>query len=191
MVLKSAVTLALACLALAGCVAGPSEPLSEASVSSTTWLTITDDGVGPLTAGTPWRDATLATVAPGADIRTVEAAQESRTTWTRAAFINDIQAVQFFKDGDTVGEIHGVGQNLTGPNGERLGMTMRQARIARSDCRAGRDLWTGMAVCKPRGSSHVSLIFSIPQYNGPFDGLPSAEDLERASLMRIVWHARA
>jgi hypothetical protein len=190
MAFRSVLALVLIPLALAGCVA-ESEPLPDAAVSSTTWLTITDDGVGPLTAGAPFQDATLATVAPGADIRTVEAAQESRTTWTRAAFINDIQAVQFFKDGNTVGEIHGVSQNLTGPNGERLGMTMRQARVARSDCRAGRDLWTGMAVCKARGAEHVSLVFSIPQYAGPFDVLPSADDLERATLMRIVWNARA
>jgi hypothetical protein len=179
-------------LALAGCVATPAEPLSEAKVSSETWLRITDEGVGPLSAGTPFQEKVLATVAPGAEIRPVEAAQERSTTWTRAAFINNVQAVQFFKgDGGTVGEIHGVGQNLSGPNGERIGMSMRQAGVSRADCRNGEALWRGMAVCRARGTRHVSLIFSIPQYEGPFDSLPSDEDLRRAELMRIVWHANA
>lgn len=100
--------------------------------------------------------------------------------------------MQFFKGrGNTVAEMHGVGQNLAGPNGERIGMTMAQARVARRDCRAGRNLWRGMAVCTARGTRHVELVFSIPGYDGPLDSLPSARDLEEARLQRIVWKAQS
>ena len=188
--LAAASSAVLLVVALAGCVAGPAEPLSAASVSSDTWLIITDDGAGSVRSGTPYNETTLATVAPGADIRSIQTAQEHKVAWTQAAFIDETQAVQFFKGGsNTVGEIHGVSQHLKGPNGERIGMTMAQAGVSRRDCRNGEDLWRGMAVCKARGSRHVQLVFSIPQYDGPFDSLASAEDLKRAELQRIVWRA--
>ena len=191
MVRSFALLAALTAATLAGCVAGPpAEPLSEASVSSSTWLVITDKGVGNVQAGTPYTETSLAEVAPGADIRTIQTAKESNTAWTHAAFIGEEQAVQFFKGpSNTVGEMHGVSQHLKGPNGERIGMTMAQAGVRRGDCRNGKDLWIGMAVCKARGASHVELVFAIPQYDGPFDRLASPEDLKRAELQRIVWRA--
>lgn len=185
--------LALTCLFLAGCVADvPIEPVSEASVSPDTWLVITADGAGAIKSGTPYTEATLATVAPGADIRSIQTANEKSTTWTHAAFIGEVQAVQFFKgSGGVVSEMHGVAQHLAGPNGERIGMTMRQAGVRRGDCRNGVSLWRGMAVCEARRAANVSLVFSIPEYSGPFDSLASSEDLERAELQRIVWHAKS
>lgn len=177
-------------LALAGC-AAPAGPLSEDRVSSTTWLVITDEGAGGVRSGTPYTEATLATVVPGAEIQSVQTAVEDRTVWSHAAFVDGVQAVQFFKAADgTVGELHGVSPHLAGPNGERIGMTMRQARVRRRDCRNGRKLWRGMAVCKARGSKRVTLIFAIPEYKGPFERLASAEDLKRAELQRIVWRAK-
>ena len=89
-----------------------------------------------------------------------------------------------------VGEIHGVGEDVAGPNGEKIGMTMRQAGVSRRMCRNGKALWRGMAICKARSAGNVSLVFSIPQYEGPFDRLPSARDLKRARLQRIVWRAK-
>jgi hypothetical protein len=179
-------------LLLAGCVAGGIEPITTAEVSSKTWLVITDAGAGAVRSGTPYLEATLAGVAEGAEIRSIQTAKEDATTWTHAAFIDDIQAVQFFKGrGNTVAEIHGVGQNLAGPNGEKIGMSMRQAGVSRRNCRNGRSLWRGMAICEARGTRKVKLVFSIPGYEGPFDRLPSARDLKRARLQRIVWRADA
>ncbi len=183
--------MALAAL-MAGCSAGgpggPAEALTAASVSSATWLTITDDGAGPVTGTTSYNEAALASVSPNADIRSIQTANERKVAWTHAAFIDGTQAVQFFKGrGNKVAEIHGVSQHLTGPNGERIGMTMNQARVGRRQCRAGKALWRGMAVCKARGTKHVKLVFSIPGYEGPFNKLPSSDDLKRAELQRIVW----
>ncbi len=70
-------------------------------------------------------------------------------------------------------------------------MSMRQAKVRRADCRNGRKLWRGMAVCKARGTSRVTLVFAIPGFTGPFDRLPSAEELKRAELQRIVWTAKS
>ncbi len=181
----------MSALLAAGCVANPAEPLTEDRVSSSTWLVMTDDGIGPVKSGTPYQETIMAQVAPGVEIRSIQTANETRTEWTHAAFMGEVQAVQFFKGpGNTVAEMHGVAQHLAGPNGERIGMSMAQARVTRRDCREGTDLWLGMAVCKARGAPHISLVFAIPQYAGPFDSLASAEDLQRAELQRIVWHAK-
>lgn len=159
-------------------------------VPADTWLQITDDGAGGVRSGTPYREDQMAQVADGAEIRSIQTAREDATAWTHAAFVGDVQAVQFFKgSGGTVGEMHGVTHNLAGPNGERIGMTMREAGIDRADCRNGRKLWRGMAVCSARGAERVTLVFAIPGYSGPFDTLPSARDLEQAELQRIVWRA--
>ncbi|WP_420392541.1 DUF1131 family protein [Acuticoccus sp.] len=185
-------TVLLLSLALASCGSGAVEPPSEDRVSVTTWLVMTDDGVGEVAHGTPYRGAALAGVAPGAEVRSIETAKEDATAWTHAAFVGEVQAVQFFEGRDgTVAEMHGVAQHLAGPNGERIGMTMRQAGVGRRDCRNGRRLWRGMAVCRARGSKNIELVFAIPQYDGPFDRLASAEDLERAELQRIVWRPNA
>ncbi|MEO1104075.1 MAG: DUF1131 family protein [Pseudomonadota bacterium] len=183
----------LLALVLAACSAGgPAEPLTALNVSNATWVKITDDGAGAVRAGTPYNETALAAVAPGADIRSIQTAKEDSTAWTHAAFIDETQAVQFFKGrGNIVGEIHGVSQHLEGPNGERIGMTMAQAGTKRRHCRNGKKLWRGMAVCKARGASHVELVFSIPEYEGPFNRLASAKDLQRAELQRIVWRAKS
>lgn len=177
----------LTCLVLTACVA---TDLPPDIVSDATYATITDRGVGSISGDTPYSSDALAAVLPGAEIRTIQTATEDGVTSTLAAFANGVQVVQFYRgSGGTVGAIHGVTQHLSGPNGERIGMSMRQAAVSRSSCRAGRNLWRGMAVCPAVRTDHVTLVFSIPGYQGPFDGLPSAQDLENAELQRIVWQA--
>ncbi|XWN30680.1 MAG: DUF1131 family protein [Devosia sp.] len=189
--MRRIVPLLLAAIVLKACVATPAAPVTEAAVSSSTFLVITDEGAGAINAATPYNEASLSAVAPDVEIRSIQTAIEDRTTWTHAAFVGEVQAVQFFKGpAGRVGEIHGVTQHLAGPNGERIGMTMAQAGVRRRDCRNGKSLWRGMAVCKARGARHVSLVFSIPQYEGPFNRLASSEDLKRAELQRIVWRAK-
>jgi len=176
---------------LAACAGGPAEPISASNVSPETRLVISDEGAGPVISGTPYTEAALAAVAADADIRSIQTARETTTAWTHAAFIDDVQQVQFFKGPDgAVGEIHGVGEDVAGPNGEKIGMTMRQAGVSRRMCRNGKALWRGMAICQARGAKSVSLVFSIPQYEGPFDRLASRKDLKRARLQRIVWRAQ-
>ena len=180
----------VACALAAGCSTGPSTPLGEAEASSSTWLVITDAGAGAVGPDTRYEEGALSRVAARADIRPIQTANEDATVWTHAAFIEDVQAVQFFEgSGGRVGELHGVTQHLAGPNGERIGMTMAHARVRGRDCRVGKALWRGMAICKARGARSVELVFSVPQYDGPFDRLPGEDDLKRAELQRIVWRA--
>lgn len=180
-------------LAVAGCSAAlPAEPVTDARVSSATWLVMTDSGIGPVTSGAAFDTVVMAQVVSGSEIRTVDAARESGATRAPAAFVEGQQAIQFFRgDDNTVGEMHGVSQHLAGPNGERIGMTMGQAGVRSGDCRVGKAEWRGMAVCKARRSDRIELVFAIPEFDGPFDSLPGDEQLAAAELQRIVWHARA
>ncbi|MDN3719787.1 DUF1131 family protein [Roseibium salinum] len=83
--------------------------------------------------------------------------------------------------------VHGVTHHLQGPNGERIGMTFSEVGSARSDCRVGKNLWRGMAICKSEGHPNVELVYAIPGYKGPFDQLPAENDLFDAELQRILW----
>lgn len=170
-------------LSLAGCVSG-----DDSSMSTDTYLTITSSGAGPINGSTRYSESALKEALPWGEIRGIQTARENSTAWTLAVFRDGIQVIQVFKgSGGKVGEIHGVTQHLTGPRGERIGMSMAQAGVSRSSCRVGRNLWRGMAVCPSRGASDVTLVFAIPGYRGPFNALPSASDLKDAELQRIIW----
>lgn len=170
-------------LSLAGCVSG------GGSTSSTdTYLTITSSGAGPINGSTRYSESAIKEALPWAEVRGITSARENSTAWTLAVYRDGIQVIQVYKGSDgNIDEIHGVTQHLTGPRGERIGMTLSEAGISRSSCRVGRNLWRGMAVCPSRGASDVTLVFAIPGYRGPFDELPSASDLRDAELQRIIW----
>jgi hypothetical protein len=171
-------------LSLAGCVSSD----GDATYPTETYLTITSSGAGPVNGSTRYSESALKEALPWGEVRTVQTAQENSTSWTLAVFRDGIQVIQVFKGaGGMVGEVHGVTQHLTGPRGERIGMSMAEAGVSRSSCRVGQNLWRGMAVCPSRGASDVTLVFAIPGYGGPFDELPSAGDLKDAELQRIIW----
>lgn len=151
-------------------------------------LAITDAGVGGLTPETGYGPKAIGQAMPSYEIETIQTAGESDTQWTYAAFLDGLQMLQIFKGtGGKIGVVHGVGDAVAGPNGERLGMTFAQARLPRSSCRVGKDLWRGMAICQAANTRKVSLVFAIAQYGGPFDRLPSPNDLKGATLQRILW----
>lgn len=151
-------------------------------------LTVTDAGAGGITPNTGYGPKAIGEALPGYSIETIQTAVEDGTKWTYAAFLDGLQMVQVFKGKDgKVGPVHGVGDAIAGPNGERLGMTFDQSRLPRSACRVGRKLWRGMAICKAHNSEAVSLVFAISGYQGPFDRLPDSADLSGATLQRIIW----
>ena len=151
-------------------------------------LTVTSAGVGGLNAQTGYGPKAIGAALPGYSIETIQTAVEDGTEWTYAAFLNGLQMVQIFKGkGGKIGLVHGVGDAMAGPNGERLGMTFDQSNLPRSACRVGRNLWRGMAICKAANSQNVSLVFAISGYTGPFDRLPDPNQLKGATLQRILW----
>ncbi|WP_316858126.1 DUF1131 family protein [uncultured Cohaesibacter sp.] len=151
-------------------------------------LSMTDAGVNGLTPETGYGPKAIAAAMPGYSIETIEAAGESGTQWTYAAFQNGLQMVQIFKgSGGKIGVVHGVGEAIAGPNGERLGMTFAQSRLPRSACRVGKSLWRGMAICKAANTNKITLVFAISEYRGPFNSLPPSSQLQKATLQRILW----
>ncbi|MEP3275273.1 MAG: DUF1131 family protein [Stappiaceae bacterium] len=182
----------VSCCALTACIAGSDGPdgaIGAISTSQTTLLTITKQGAGTITADTDYGSKSIESQLPGFTTQPVQIAVESKTLWTLAAFQDGFQVIQVLKGSNgKVGEIHGVTHHLAGPNGERIGMTFSQIGSSKSRCRVGKDLWRGMAVCPSKNAANVKLVYAIPGYQGPFDRLPTSEDLRGASLQRIVWN---
>ena len=151
-------------------------------------LMVTDAGIAGLTREVGYGPKAIGAALPGFQIETIQTAGENGTQWTYAAFLDGLQMVQIFKgSGGKIGVVHGVGDAMSGPNGERLGMSFAQVRLPRSACRVGKNLWRGMAICKAANTQSVSLVFAISGYQGPFDRLPSSSELDGATLQRILW----
>ena len=151
-------------------------------------LAVTDAGVGGLTSETHYGPKAIGEAMPGYQIETIQTAGETGTQWTYAAFLNGLQMAQIFKGtGGKIGVVHGVGDAVAGPNGERLGMTFAQSRLPRSACRVGKGLWRGMGICQAANTEKVTLIFAIAGFLGPFDRLPPANQFDQATLQRILW----
>ena len=164
------------------------DELVGTSSSLMTLMTITSTSAGSITPDTAYSKKAIEQALPGFTTDTINAAVENRTVWTIAAFSDGMQVAQIYKGrGGKVGAVHGVTHHLAGPNGERIGMTFRQARLNAANCRVGRNLWRGMAICKAAGAPNVQLVFAVPKFTGPFDRLPPPELLDQATLQRIVW----
>lgn len=167
-------------------------PETELRTSSITLLQITDERVGGITRETAYGPQAIEASLPGFTTEGIQSAVENNTEWALAAFNTDgFQVLQVFKGQDgKVRSVHGVTHHLQGPNGERIGMTLAEIGSASSDCRVGKNLWRGMAICPSEGYPNIELVYAIPGYTGPFDKLPPAEELFDAQLQRILWTPR-
>ncbi len=175
-------------LALSAC----SESLENIStVPTATLLRITEAGAGPITAATPYSKAGLESLLPGYTIETVTMASENRTETALAAFSNGLQVLQILSaGGGRIAAVHGVTHHMTGPNGERIGMTFVEARQDASACRVGTGNWNGMPICTARGAPSVSLVYAVPGYESS-TRLPDQATLAEATLQRIIWTPRS
>ncbi len=185
----AAATLALS-LGLSAC--SPtldSGPVFVSRTSDVTLVEIARNGVGGINSSTPYSQKAIEAALPGFATEGLQSATEDNTEWVIGAFNSDgFQVLQVYKgDNGKVREVHGVTHHLTGPNGERIGMTFAEAGMSRSNCRVGRNLWSGIAICPARGTPNVTLLFAISQYDGPFDELAPESELRNAALQRIIW----
>ena len=173
---------------LAGCV--PAAVQDPDSIPTRTLVEVRNDRVAGLTPETGYASKAITAAMPGYTVETITAAVESKTVAAYGVFFDGIQVLQVHRgSGGKIGSVHGVTHHLVGPNGERIGQTFGDLRIARSSCKVGRNLWRGMALCRARGAGNVTLVFAIPQYQGPFDRLAPEPELRGAVLQRIVWSA--
>lgn len=177
-------------LALSACVASDEAAIDDVTTTqSTDALAITAAGVSGLPASTRFSEAAIEQAMPGFDASSITMATENQTRTALAVFKDGLQMLQVLPGaGGAIGAVHGVSARLRGPNGERIGMTLSEARLSRSDCRDGMDNWLGMPICTARGAPTVTLVFSIPGFISP-EGLPDDATLATATLQRIIWTA--
>ncbi|PLX39010.1 MAG: DUF1131 domain-containing protein [Hyphomicrobiales bacterium] len=149
------------------------------------------EAAGPLGSTPAYSSAEVKSRMPGYETVTAETALEDKVYPTLAVLKDGQQVLQLFKGSDgRAREVHAVSGIVGGPAGEQVGMTFRRAGMKRSDCRVGRNLWRGMAVCPSRKASNVQLVFALPGYRGPFTQMPSEKMIGDATLQRMVWKPR-
>jgi len=178
------------CLAFlaAGCAASLEETVD--SIPTKTYVHFTEGAVGGLVPGTGYSSREIEARLPGFTTETITSANETTTVAAYGVFTDGIQVLQVHKGANgKIGPVHGVTNHLTGPNGERIGMTFGGLHMDRQSCRVGKSLWRGMALCKARGTDTITLVFAISQFEGPFDRLAPDSELKTAVLQRIVWES--
>ncbi|MEJ1157948.1 DUF1131 domain-containing protein [Prosthecomicrobium sp. N25] len=190
---RRAIPLASSILAvlLAGCET-QMDRLDSSTASVDTFLQITAAGAGPLDGSTRYDAKTIEGLMPGYTTGTVLIGLENNTTNAtvlfRKIYGGQVQALQILPGtGGRIGQIHGVTHHVSGPAGERPGMTFAQVGVSPSSCRMGGNLWLGMAICTSRGAPNVLLTFSFKGEAATSTTLPTGAVLAAGELQRIIW----
>lgn len=156
-----------------------------------TFLQITEQGAGPITAATSYSSKAIVAGLPGYTTGHVTIGLETSTpdaiVLFKEAYGGRIQMLHILGQGDRITQIHGVTHHVIGPAGERPGMSFREAGTNPATCRIGTDLWLGMAICKSRGAPNVTLTYSFQGEAAMSSQLPSREVLDTGMLQRIIW----
>lgn len=168
--------------AIAACLlcAAAAPPLAAKSAP----LTVSDDGLGPMGAATPFDEAALTALLPGFEVE-ASAAGDGRFIALR----DGAPALEIFE-----GEHHRVGQILVTAPGIP---TATGATVARSagevytggrmpNCVAGKGMWSGRAFCLSPRQKYVVLIFS-GDWDGPPETVPPGEVLKTWTVEAILW----
>jgi len=180
--------LALFCLLPLIAACGGEDELTATTVIPVAY-TITAASAGPVTPETPYSTATLRKLFPNERIDVISTADEDGVVNALTVFSDGLQVMMVVPDrsGKAIKSVHGSGLAVAGPNGERLGMTFRQAGISRNNCSVGSGPWLGMAVCTVQGAPNVRLVFDNGGWNGSPNELAPASSLAEGKLQRIVW----
>lgn len=168
---------------LSGSGAISSAPVSEAFV-------LRASSAGPITGKTRFSQSEIGRLYPGKRLQTTRIADDERTFHALSVYHDDLQtiAIEPTADNARVKAVHGLGPDVSGPNGERIGMRFGALRVNPADCRVGRNLWRGMPICKAAGTSNVLLVFDPGEPDlADQVRMPPRNVLQRASLQRIVW----
>ena len=184
-------------VAIAGCAptgesfrpSGHTAPAYQAT--GDTFLQITAQGAGPITAATPFNSRAITGGMPGYTTGHVTIGLENSTPDALVLFKEEyggrIQVLHVLGEGGRIGQIHGVTHHVIGPGGERPGMSFREAGTDPSTCRIGTNLWLGMAICRSRAAPNVVLTYSFQGEAAMSTQLPPRNVLDTGMLQRIIW----
>lgn len=155
-------------------------------VNSTPILRLTRSGLDTVDPQITYSKQKLQAALPDFTLDTVQTATDRQIKWLLTAFKNGQQQVQFEPDraGRKIARIHMVGQETSGPNGERIGMTFAQTNGVRRTCEPGHATWSNMALCR---DGTLTYIYAPQNYGATSRNLPPAPILAHFRLVRIIW----
>ena len=169
----------------------PPRPSQAYQATGDTFLQITAQGAGPITAATPFSSKAITAGLPGYTTGHVTIGLENSTPDALVLFKEEyggrIQMLHILGSGDRIAQIHGVTHHVIGPASERPGMSFRETGTNPSTCRIGTNLWLGMAICRSRAAPNVILTFSFQGEAAMSTQLPPRDVLDTGMLQRIIW----
>ena len=166
--------------------------ISSAPVSGD--FTLTGQSAGKITPATGFSQSAIQQLYPGRRLQTTRIADDRHTFHALSVYDQGLQTIAVIPadGGSRIKAVHGLGPNVAGPNGERIGMTFSEIGQNRGRCSVGQNLWRGMPICRARGADNVLLVFDPgPENIGSQTELPGRAILSQSRLQRIVWQPRS
>lgn len=170
----------LAAVLLAAC-AGEPEPPPAADDGA---LVLSDDGLGGLSAETPFDTAAVRAALPAGFAVEVHPAAAGPGVW---ALRDGLLVLEVSAGADgLVGRIDAASDQVAGPTGARTGQSYVDAGGDAMRCDPGVGEFAARVVCRPRRGSPLRYVFAHAAAPGTE---PTDDQLAAALLERIVWTA--
>lgn len=192
----------LSLFALAAC-GKPAEPKPTAPVAAATEATIPADavaaqpvysvsetGLGPIDAKTPYDRAALAKLFPDAQVQPGKDNWEGMEYDTLDVRGDDGLDLRVTHDGAKLDGVWARGGPVAGPRGERIGDPWTKGGFKTTDCTAGMENDTGKVFCKRSGQPRVRYVYETgDKWDGPSDyAVPSSALMaEHGKLTGLIW----
>ena len=174
-------------LALAACGPDPAPGAAPASAPASSALTMTDDGVGPLGAETPFDTAAVRAALPaGFAVERQSAETEGEAVPVVWALRDGLLVLEVYPGDDgRVGRVDASSDQVEGPDGARTGQTFAELDGAGMRCEPGEHELGDRVVCRKRRGA-VNYVFAHAAAAGT---MPDDDELADAILERLVWRA--
>ncbi|WGM37379.1 hypothetical protein [Caulobacter sp. NIBR1757] len=191
----------IALLALAAC-GKPAEQKPTAPVAEATEATVpedakraaeawtaSNDGVGPVGAGTAFKREAIAALFPDSAVETAFLAEEGVQT-PIITVSGPRELVLELKGPDRVGAILAQGGPVIGPRGEMLMAPFPSLTFKAGDCVIGADRFSGAALCRRApGDALAYVIGRRGELSGNPGDAPDSAQLAEGFLREFLWQS--
>lgn len=173
----------------------PAGPPPPATPYRSGLLRIGPWGVGPIRRQTYFESPLIRSLFPAAQVE--DATVRVSFDETEAAITVEQDGVEMLEiedgtsnvpgtDDPEIGAVRALGGPVVGPDGERIGMSWKAARLDLSDCEMGVDRDADTIICARPRAGAVTFYFVVPGWNS--GELPPPGRLDRTGYLKaMVW----
>lgn len=165
----------------------PAETPAEPAAPAADIRAVSANGVGPITAETPFTDEAISALFPDSEVR-AEFLHEGASATPIITVIGPDEIALEIQGGvdGMVSQVLAQGGPYIGPDEESLLAGWPDLGLAAADCEMGEGRFTGQPVCRKAAAPNIAYVLSVPNWSG--SELPDPTTLNgRARLAGWLW----